>query len=274
MLGQALCPLLARFHDVEPLPIDKLDITSLRDTRALIGAARPDWVVHAAAFTQVDEAETKPLEAYRVNAVGSRNVAVAAQEAGAGILYFSTDYVFDGTSPAPYREWDVPGPINHYGRSKLAGENLVRQLCPRHLIVRTSWLFGPGGQNFVDKILKRTQDGQPLRVVQDQRGSPTLTEDLAEMSRQLLERGCFGTYHVTNSGSCSWYEFAREIVVISGLSTEVVPVTSAAYVTPAARPAYSVLDNYLLKCEGISLLPPWQDALARYLKRRDRQGEG
>jgi dTDP-4-dehydrorhamnose reductase len=266
MLGQKLCQLLARRHDVFPLPIDKLDITSLEDTRRLVWKADPDWVIHAAAFTQVDQAESKPFEAYRVNALGTRNVAVAAVECDAAVLYYSTDYVFSGRTEEPYREWDEPEPINHYGRSKLAGERYVQLLCPRHLVIRTSWLFGPGGVNFVGKILERATKQKRIEVVDDQRGSPTLTHDLAEMSLRLIERESRGLYHVTNFGSCTWYEFAREILSHRGVPAEIVPVASGAFPTPAPRPAYSVLDNYLLKCEGIPLLPPWQDALARYLK--------
>ncbi len=269
MLGQVLCPLLSRHHDIQPLPIDKLDITSLEDTRWQVSQARPDWVVHVAAFTQVDEAEMKPLEAYRVNAVGTRNVAVAAQEAGAGLAYFSTDYVFDGCKGESYREWDVPKPINHYGHSKLAGENYVQTLCPKHLIIRTSWLFGPGGINFVGKILARAAKEKRIQVVDDQRGSPTLTMDLADMTLRLLERGSQGIYHVTNLGSCTWFEFAREIISLKNLEVQAVPVSSSAFSAPATRPVCSVLDNYLLKCEGIPLLPPWQDALARYLRMID-----
>ncbi|MFB3901958.1 MAG: dTDP-4-dehydrorhamnose reductase [Acidobacteriota bacterium] len=269
MLGQVLCPLLSRHHDIHPLPIDKLDITSLEDTRWQVAQARPDWVVHVAAFTQVDDAETRPLEAYRVNAVGTRNVAIAAQEAGAGLAYFSTDYVFDGCKGEPYREWDVPNPINHYGHSKLAGENYVQTLCPKHLIIRTSWLFGPGGVNFVGKILNRAAKEKRIQVVDDQRGSPTFTADLAEMTLKLLERGSQGVYHVTNLGSCTWFEFAREIVALRNLEVQVAPVSSSTFSAPAVRPTCSVLDNYLLKCEGIPLLPPWQDALARYLRMID-----
>ncbi|HXK59603.1 MAG TPA: dTDP-4-dehydrorhamnose reductase [Acidobacteriota bacterium] len=266
MLGQVLCPLLARHHDVVPLSIDRLDITSLEDTRRQIVEAQPNWVVHVAAFTQVDDAETKPLEAYRVNAVGTRNVALAAQEAGAAIAYFSTDYVFNGRKTEPYREWDVPEPLNHYGRSKLAGEMFVQTLCPKYLIIRTSWLFGPGGVNFVEKILARAARETRIQVVDDQRGSPTFTVDLAEMTLKLLERGSRGIYHVTNLGSCTWYEFAREALSLREIKCTVTPVASSVFAAPARRPSYSVLDNYLLKCEGIPLLPPWQDALARYLK--------
>ena len=266
MLGQVLCQVLARRHDLFPLPIDKLDITSLEDTRRLIWKADPDWVIHVAAFTQVDQAELKPFEAYRVNALGTRNVAVAALECDATVLYYSTDYVFSGKTGEPYREWDQPDPINHYGRSKLAGEAFVRSLCPRHLIIRTSWLFGPGGVNFVGKVLERASAQKRIEVVDDQRGSPTLTHDLAEMTLRLLERESRGTYHVTNFGSCTWFQFAREIVSHRGIRVDVVPVSSAAFPSPAARPSQSALDNYMLKCEGIPLLPPWQDALARYLR--------
>jgi dTDP-4-dehydrorhamnose reductase len=226
---------------------------------------KPDWILHTAAFTRVEDAETHPFEAYRVNAVGARNLAIAAVENGSRLVYYSTDYVFDGTQKRPYREWDATHPLSEYGQSKLAGEFFVRSLCPQHLIVRTSWLFGSKGSHFVDKILQLAQGKESLDVVSDQQGSPTFTGDLAFMTLVLVEGEKRGTYHVTNSGNCSWHELACEIVSLGGLSLQVNPVESSAYPTLARRPANSVLENYLLELEGIPLLRSWKSALSAFL---------
>lgn len=269
MLGGSLRETFAARHEVVALTRDDLDVCSCREFRRVASEQRADWIVHAAAFTRVDEAETNPEEAFRVNALGSRNAAAAAMESGAALLYYSTDYVFTGSRRRPLREWDAPAPINQYGRSKLAGEWFVRTISPAHLIVRTSWLFGPGGPNFVEKILTRARSGETLRVVDDQRGSPTFTRDLAAASLLLLERQARGTYHVTNSEECTWCEFARAIVSLAGVEAEASPVTSDEVPAPAPRPAYSVLDNCMLKLERIPLLRGWREALADYLKELD-----
>ena len=264
MLGQALCKAFAK-HSVFPLSARQPDVTSLHDVRQKVSDLKPDWILHTAAFTRVDEAESNPFEAYRVNALGARNLAAAAAENGSRLVFYSTDYVFDGTQKRPYREWDATNPLNEYGRSKLAGEILVRSICPLHLIVRTSWLFGSKGSHFVQKILQLAQEKESLEVVSDQQGSPTSTSDLAYMTLCLVEGEKIGTYHVTNSGNCSWHELACEIVSLSGLSLQVNPIESSAYSTPTRRPANSVLENYLLELEGIPLLRSWKSALAAFL---------
>lgn len=264
LLGQALCKAFAKHH-VSALLLQDLDITSLSAARRLFSDLKPDWIVHAAAFTTVDAAESNFFEAYRVNALGTRNIAVAAFESGSRLLYYSTDYVFDGRLKRPYREWDPTAPVNQYGYSKLAGEHFVRSLCPAHLIVRTSWLFGPGGSHFVGNILARAQKDGRLQVVNDQRGSPTFTIDLAYMTLCLLEGDKRGIYHATNSGDCSWFEFAREIVSRAGIEVEVSPIVSSDFPNAAPRPAQSVLENLSLKVDRIPLLRPWQNALAAFL---------
>ena len=264
MLGRALGRALVG-HSVHPLTSRDADVTSLPALRQVFSDLSPDWIIHTAAFTNVDRAETESFEAYRINALGTRNVAVAAAESKCGLIYYSTDYVFDGAGPNPYREWDPTNPLNEYGRSKLAGELFVRSLCPLHLVIRTSWLFGAGESHFVKKILDRCQTETELRVVNDQRGSPTFTTDLAYMTRYLVEGRKQGIYHVTNSGDCTWYELAREIVSLKKIQVNVIPVDSSSFSAPARRPAYSVLDNYLLKLERIPLLRPWQNALAGFL---------
>ncbi len=264
MLGQALCKAFAK-HSVYPLSSRQPDVASLDDVRQKVSDLKPDWILHTAAFTRVDEAESNPFEAYRVNALGARNLAAAAVENGSRLVFYSTDYVFDGAQKRPYREWDPPNPLNEYGRSKLAGEFFVRSICPPHLVVRTSWLFGSKGPHFVQRILQLAQERERLEVVSDQLGSPTFTSDLAYMTLVLVEGGKKGTYHVTNSGNCSWHELACEIVSLSGLSLQVHPIDSSAYPALARRPANSVLENYLLELEGIPLLRSWKSALAAFL---------
>ena len=264
MLGQALCKAFAK-HSVYPLSSRQPDVASLHDVRKKLSDLKPDWILHTAALTRVDEAESNPFEAYRVNALGARNMAAVATENGSRLVYYSTDYVFDGTQKRPYREWDPTNPLNEYGRSKLAGEFFVRSLCPLHLIVRTSWLFGSQGSHFVEKILQLAQEKESLEVVSDQLGSPTFANDLAYMTLCLVEGEKKGTYHVTNSGNCSWHELACEIVSLSGLSLQVNPIESSTYSTPTRRPVNSVLQNYLLELEGIPLLRSWKSALEAFL---------
>lgn len=261
MLGRALVRELADRHDVVPLRRQDLDITKPREVLNTLRQAQPDWVLHTAAFTQVDLAESRPEEAFLVNAWGTRNVAAAAGEAGAAVLYYSTDYVFDGKRRRAYSEWDVASPLNVYGESKLAGENEVRSLCSRHLIIRTSWLFGPGGRHFVRTILTRAQQGSALRVINDQRGSPTYTLDLAVASKELIELGARGICNVTNSGSCTWFELACAVLRLAGLEAEVTPVESSDFETAAVRPAYSVLDRQCLLAYGIGPLRSWEEAV-------------
>ncbi len=269
MLGQALVRTLEARHEVLALGRDRLDVTQPLEVERAVAEARPDWIVHAAAFTGVDAAEAQPEEAFRANAWGSRNVAAAARRQGCAVLYYSTDYVFDGRRRAPYREWDEPAPLNTYGASKLSGEREVRSLCPAHLVVRTSWLFGPGGDHFPGKILERAARGDRLRVIDDQIGCPTLTDDLAAASLELIEIDARGTYHVTNAGSCSWYELARAVLELAGSETAVEGVPSSEYPTPARRPAYSVLDQCCLLWSGVGPLRPWQEALEAFTRGRD-----
>ncbi len=202
-----------------------------------------------------------------MNGQGTHNVALACREAGARLLYVSTDYVFDGQKDSPYVETDDPNPINTYGKSKLQGENYVRVLQDSW-IVRVSWLFGPLGKNFVRTILGRAREGQNLRVVDDQVGAPTYTLDAAEKIGQIIERGAPGIYHVTNQGYCSWFEFAAEILAQAGLGgAPLSPISSLALGRPAARPKNSRLADTRLAASGMGPLPPWQDALRRYLLR-------
>ncbi len=232
----------------------------------VIGAVAPEAVVHAGAWTDVDGCEREPDRAYAVNALGTRHVAEAARLCGARVCYVSTDYVFDGTAAEPYREWDATHPLSVYGRSKLAGESV---LSPADTVVRTSWVCGQHGKNFVKTILGRALEGQRLTVVDDQHGCPTFADDLAGMVRRLVVSRLPGVFHVTNQGATTWYRFARDIVEAARLDAELVqPITTAEMQPPrpAPRPASSVLDNGALRLSGIPLLDDHHEPLARLVK--------
>jgi dTDP-4-dehydrorhamnose reductase len=243
-----------------------LDVSDRDQVLQVLGAAAPDAVVHAGAWTNVDGCETDPDRAYAVNALGTRHVAEGARMVGARVCYISTDYVFDGAGQAPYREWDAVGPVSVYGRSKLAGEAV---LGPDDTIVRTSWVCGRHGRNFVKTILGMAAEGKTLTVVDDQHGCPTFTEDLAGMVRQLVVGRRPGLFHVTNQGPTTWFRFARDAVEVAGLNPALVtPITTDEMQPPrpAPRPAFSVLDNAALRLSGITLLPDHHEPLERLVK--------
>ena len=268
MLGRDLAAHLEARHQVVPVDLPEVDITDLALLQRTFDSAKPEVAIHTAAFTAVDDCEHHPDLAFRVNAEGTRNVAVACRLASVPMLYISTDYVFDGQKPTPYEEHDPPNPLNVYGRSKLQGEMHVAESAQAAWIVRTSWLFGPWGKNFVRAILQRANRGEVLRVVDDQVGSPTYTMDLAEKLEQIVMKGKVGVYHVTNRGYCSWFEFAQEILRQAGLShVPLFAIPTSASDRPAPRPRNSRLAHTRLETEGLGLPPPWQDALARYLLR-------
>jgi len=234
---------------------------------AAVSAAKPDWVIHTAAVTDVDGCERDPTRAMAVNAEGARRVAEGCREAGAGMVYLSTDFVFDGLKTSPYREDDTPAPLSAYGRSKLAGELAVREVAPRWAIVRTAWLYGAYGKNFVKTILAKAAARERLRVVSDQVGSPTYARDLAAALVRLVRRDLRGVFHLTNSGACSWYDFTREILRQGGFGgTPVTAITSQELARPARRPAFSVLANTAWAAAGEGCLRPWPEALADMLR--------
>jgi dTDP-4-dehydrorhamnose reductase len=241
-----------------------LDITVLDEVVRKVKDARPDCIINAAAFTDVDACESEPEKAYLVNGIGARNLAIACEETGCPIVHVSSDYVFDGTKQGPYDEWDDTHPVSKYGISKLLGERFVTSLTNRFYIIRTSWLYGPNGRNFVNTILRLLKEKERVEVVTDQVGAPTFTQDLAAKIREIIGRG-YGIYHVTNSGSCSWYEFAKAIAANRGINTPINPVTSEQFRRPARRPANSMLGNTMLRLEGLEPLRPWQEALEEYL---------
>ncbi|MGA9980089.1 MAG: dTDP-4-dehydrorhamnose reductase [Candidatus Sulfotelmatobacter sp.] len=243
------------------------DIRDARKMREVVKTTRPDWIVLAAAYTDVDGCESNQDLAFAVNRDGAVNVAHAAKEAGARLLFLSSDYVFDGRKTSPYETDDRRNPQSVYGRSKAEAELRLLDAMPGCCIARTSWLFGTGGKCFPDTILKLAATRPALDVVNDQRGCPTYAADLAEAIIQLCRANASGIVHATNSGDCTWFEFAREVVHGGGLQTEVRPVNSAQMARPAPRPAYSVLSPKSLQGFGITT-PTWQDALRRYLQAR------
>ncbi|MGD0124558.1 MAG: dTDP-4-dehydrorhamnose reductase [Terriglobia bacterium] len=271
MLGRDLSALLGAHHEVIGVDLPEVDITNLRLVEGAIQGAGIDAVIHTAAFTAVDDCERRPEVAFQVNAEGTRNVAIACRDFSVRLLYISTDYVFDGRNPTPYAENDAPDPLNVYGASKLQGEKYAAELLSAAWIVRTSWLFGPLGKNFVRTILERARQGNSLRVVDDQFGAPTYTVDLAEKLEQIVTEGKPGIYHATNQGYCSWFEFAGEILRQAGLShVPLAAIPTSSSDRPALRPRNSRLAHTRLESEGLGLLPPWQDALRRYLVRESQ----
>ena len=242
-----------------------VDIRDPQQISDVVRPARPDWIVLAAAYTDVDGCEVNRELAFDVNSRGAANVARAAKQCGSRLLFLSTDYVFDGTKTTPYETDDPRAPLSVYGQSKAQAEDQLAQLLPGCCILRASWLFGVGGKCFPDTILKLAATRPELDVVNDQRGSPTYAPDLARAIVQLCRAEAQGIVHATNRGECSWFEFAREIVAGAGFRTVVRPTTSDKFVRPAERPKYSVLSPRSLEKYGI-VMPAWQDALRRYLE--------
>jgi len=243
------------------------DICNEKEVASLVRRSRPDWIILAAAYTNVDGCESNRDLAFDVNCHGAVNVAHAARKHGARLLFLSTDYVFDGTKTTPYATDDPRAPRSVYGQSKAEAEVQIGVVLPESCIVRTSWLFGAGGKCFPDTILKAAVSRQQLEVVGDQHGSPTYTVDLAHTIIQLCHKGAGGIVHATNRGECSWFEFARAIVAGAGLTSAVLETTSDKFARPAKRPKYSVLSPASLEKYGVSM-PDWQDALRRYLAER------
>lgn len=253
--------------EVTAADLQELDITRPSDTLEYIGALSPELIFHCAAMTQVDACEGDQETAMRVNAFGARDVARAAQKVGAKLLYVSTDYVFSGQGTSPYAEWDVPAPNTVYGKSKLLGERYVSEQCARSFIVRTAWLYGAAGHNFVRTILRTVEERGTAKVVDDQRGSPTNASDLAHHLLKLALTEQYGVCHCVGRGQCSWYEFACEIVRLAGVAGEITPCSTAEFPRPAPRPAYSVMRNLALDCAVGDEMRDWKDALEGWFAR-------
>jgi len=266
LLGKAL---VREWHadDVTGLGSRDADIRSSQDVQWAIAQHRPEWVVLAAAYTDVDGCETNRDLAFAVNCQGACNVAKAAAESDGKLLFLSTDYVFDGRKQSPYEVDDPIAPQSVYGHSKAEAEAKILAIHPTACILRTSWVFGVGGKCFPDTILKLAATRKELDVVNDQRGCPTYTVDLARVIIQLCRSGATGMVHATNSGECTWFDFASDIVRGAGLETQIRPTSSDKFIRPAKRPAYSVLSSASLQPYVITV-PTWQDALRRYLDER------
>ena len=271
MLAQALTRVLVqRGHSVQALTRGDLDITRRESVSDAITQAQPDVVFNGAAYTAVDRAEEDQDAAFAVNAEGPRNLAVACASLGALLVHPSTDYVFDGSLRRPLREDDPTGPASVYGASKLAGEEAIHAAGGRSLIARTSWLYGAGGKNFVDTMLGLGATRDRLTVVDDQTGSPTWTDDLAEALVDLAQAGETGVVHASNQGSTTWRAFAETALRLAGIETPVDPTTTEAFGAPAPRPRYSVLDLSGLETRLGRPMPSWQDALGRYLQSQNK----
>ena len=264
---ELLRELRERGYEVTGFERAHLDITDPAKVEQALASIDPQFVYNAAAYNQVDVAETEPAAAYSVNALAVRNLALACRQVDARLIHFSTDYVFDGTKATPYTTDDPRAPRSVYGKSKAEAEERLSEILPDCCVVRTSWLFGVGGKCFPDTILKLAASRPQLEVVGDQRGSPTYVVDLARAIVQLCRKAARGIVHATNRGDCSWFEFAREIISSEGLDTVVRETTSDKFVRPAERPKYSVLSPASLKKYGVTM-PEWQDALQRYLAER------
>lgn len=271
MLGRAVVDAFEDGYAVLPLARADCDLADAGAARTWFALRAPQVIVHCAAYTDVDGCESDPERAQRDNVEATANVARAAAAADALLCHLSTDYVFDGTKPGPYAESDAPAPLGIYGRTKLEAERAVVRLAPRHVIVRTSWVFGPGGRNFVRTIAGLLRQREVIRVVDDQMASPTYTRDLAAALRHIVAAGVKGTLHVTNAGTCTWYGLAAAIGNRRGTRCRIEACTTAEFPRPAPRPRNSVLANARYRSAGLPALRSWEDALDAYLGILDRE---
>ena len=271
-LGQDLTSTLGA-NELVPLTRNEMDVTDFSRTREQLLEMCPDVILNTTAYHRVDDCETQPDLAYRVNALAVHNLVQTANHLNAVLVHVSTDYVFDGSATQPYTETATPFPLSVYGNSKLAGEFLVRTMCKKHFLIRTCGLYGKAGSqgkggNFVEIMISKAKRREPIRVVDDQVMTPTYTVDLARQIARILPTSHYGLFHMTNEGSCSWYEFAQTIFELSGIDADLSATTSEIYKLPALRPRYSVLENARLKELGLNQMRHWRDALASYLKEK------
>lgn len=263
-LGREINKQFSAHHELILTDIDRLDITNHKLVKEFFAQTKPQAVIHCAAYTNVDGAEADYDGAFKVNVIGSQNLASQCLEHHARMVYISTDYVFDGNTDQAYCEFSLTNPQSVYGKTKLIGENLVQKILPRHYIVRTAWLYGDGN-NFVRTMLKLAKEKEGLQVVHDQTGSPTYTKDLASVIFRILDTNAYGVYHASCNGQCSWYEFAVKIFELKGISIPVQPVPTEAFPRPAKRPKHSVLRNYMLEMSIGDTMRNWEEALKEYL---------
>ncbi len=260
-------------HKIFPLYYPDFDITKPDPARKALSRLKAEVVINTAAYHRVDEAEDNPQEAFRVNSIAVRDIAIICRDLDSVLVHFSTDYVFDGGKKDPYTEEDLPNPLNVYAISKLAGECFVQNILDKYFLIRTCGLYGEAGcwgkgSNFVDTLIALEKEGKPLRVVNDQRITPTATAELAERVKELIGTDRYGLYHLSNEGDCTWYEFAQAIFSLMDKRPDIIPVDSRDYGAKAERPSYSVLDNKRAREIGLTEFSHWKDALKGYLIRK------
>lgn len=248
--------------------VDVLDITDINAVRNYLTSVKPEIIINCAAYTNVDACESNEDLAFKINALGPRNLAIISNEVNAKVVHVSTDYVFSGEGTVPFKEYDETIPVSVYGKTKLAGEKFVREIADKYYIIRTAWLYGYEGSNFVYTIIKAGKEKGYLTVVDDQRGNPTNAEDLAHHMLKVAVTEEYGTYHCTGTGECSWYDFASKIIEFSNIDCKVDPVTSNDYVRAAKRPSYSSLDNMMLRVTVGDEMRNWEDALKVFLNNK------
>jgi len=268
-LGSDLVPRL-REYKLYPFYYPHFDVKDTAGTRSTLLDIHPDIVINTSAYHRVDECEENPVEAFYVNAIAVKNLSLICRQMDSVLVHFSTDYVFDGEKKSPYIETDSPNPLSVYGVSKLAGEFFVRNICVKYFLIRTCGLYGTAGcwgkgTNFIDSIISMAKNGKPFKVVKDQTVTPTSTEELSLIINKLIHTDNYGTYHLTNEGECTWFEFAQEILGMTGYKTELIPVSSEEYGAKAIRPHYSVLENRKASQIGLALFSHWKKALQNYL---------
>jgi dTDP-4-dehydrorhamnose reductase len=268
-LGKEFGNFLLGKEDVELYSFshNELDILDLQKLVDKFQEISPNVVINCAAYTKVDQAEKEQTLAYQVNAIGAKNVSFASFKINAKVIYFSTDYVFDGIKGAPYNEFDKPNPISVYGKSKLLGETYTKEHNPNHLILRISWLYGINGSNFVKTIIKLSKEKSELRVVNDQVGTPTYTFDVVKQAWRLIQEDSVGLYHSANFGQTTWFEFAKRIIEKLDLNSKVVPIKTEEFPSLAKRPKFSVLENYLLELENENIMRKWEEAFDEFVEK-------
>ena len=265
-LGQALNDVIDNMeYEILNSDIKELDITDLDEVLSFGKINRPDIIINCAGYTDVEACENNPKTAYRVNALGARNLSIVAGEIGAKMVQISTDDVFDGQSDSPYKEFDFPKPRTVYGESKLAGENYVKEFTNRHFIIRSNWVYGKG-KNFVRDFIALSKTEKSIPIASDQYGSPTSANELAKFVLYIIETNEYGTYHATCKGSCSRYAFAKEIIKLTGSDVTITSTPTESAHLSSIRPAYSVLDNFILNIEDVYTFPDWEESLATYIK--------
>ena len=274
-LGTELCiSLEAGSIDYVGVDKDDVNITMLDSVVNITSEVNPDIIINCAAYTQVDKCETEIDLAYAVNAIGARNAAIAAEKSSSKLIHISTDFVYDGHKRSPYYEFDEVNPISMYGKTKLAGEMFIKQFCKNSFIIRTSWLYGHHGANFVKTMLRLSESRSELSVVHDQVGTPTYVNDLVDAIIKVMSSERYGVYHFSNEGKCSWNEFAKKIFELSGKEIQVNEITGAEFGAPAERPSYSVMEKYMFRQEFDYKAPDWETSLKVYLNKENLLKEG